>query len=134
VHVDPDVSFPFDEDRSSLDGFVPYYLDAAEAALAKEEQGMTDCSICERCERPWLFVVEHETLYSFDENGGSGVFPLCEACCSELDSPEARLPYYRLMYEGWCQELRECPTGDLAYLQMLATCWPLIEQAVLAGG
>jgi hypothetical protein len=37
------------------------------------------------------------------------------------------------MYESWCEEVREYPTDDLIFLKRLATCWPLLEEAVLAG-
>ena len=56
---------------------------------------------CFRCRRPWstrLFGVEyHETMYASDR----GCFPLCQGCWEELGSAEARLPYYRLLWELW---------------------------------
>ncbi|MGV9002026.1 MAG: hypothetical protein ACOH18_03695 [Candidatus Saccharimonadaceae bacterium] len=69
---------------------------------------------CLRCRGRWN-VVEHHVTY---ENDGHGCFPLCETCWTELETPEARLPFYEmLVFERWSEAER----------------WPTIQAAVLAG-
>ncbi len=90
---------------------------------------------CLRCGRTWrcLGIKGHTTPFCLVDAGGictaplheeglrfhAGCFPLCEDCWSEL-TPEARLPYYRLLSEfnGRGDEIEE----------------KAIEFAVLAGG
>lgn len=72
-------------------------------------------SWCHRCRTPWKFVEAHVTDYL----KGRGCFPLCEKCWAELETPDARLPYYRELWMEW--EFR----GGL---------WDNIEKAVREGG
>lgn len=52
---------------------------------------------CGRCGTPWPVANYHNT--KFCEHGGC--FPLCEDCWQELETPEARLPYYRELMKWW---------------------------------
>lgn len=52
---------------------------------------------CHHCNKTWRRVEGHVTLYT----EGSGCFPLCVGCWAKLGSPEARLPYYRELWEEW---------------------------------
>jgi hypothetical protein len=70
-------------------------------------------SSCGRCGITWNFVKHHSTMY----NRGSGMFPLCEYCWSQL-TPEERLPFYRDLYYKWHDERIN---------------WNDIEKAVLSG-
>ncbi len=74
---------------------------------------------CERCLIPWPLTQEHATPFRSYEQGGRGMFALCQACWREL-TPAERLPFYRLIYERW-----------LNYGTDVA--WREIESAVLAG-
>lgn len=94
---------------------------------------------CERCGKPWPTYAplnEHTTWFEGATNGfqivtgtnqvqllGSrGCFPLCETCWLELQTPAARLPYYRHLIELW---ERDAP-GEI-------TNWPAVKAAVEAG-
>jgi hypothetical protein len=71
-------------------------------------------SHCGRCLMPWKFADGHDTPYS----PTAGCFPLCEDCWEDLETPEARMPYYRrLILEVW-----EEPE-----------LWPAVEESVRAG-
>ncbi len=50
-----------------------------------------DYSSCGCCGGHWNVVQEHTTRCSDYE----GCFPLCEHCWQKLETPEARLPYYK---------------------------------------
>src|SRR5690348_6173590 len=78
---------------------------------------------CYRCNRPWICpaqqyvgnrtwrqlphdryrgligVKPHITNYTL----GSGCFPLCEPCWTALETPEARLPYYKQLWDSWVE-------------------------------
>lgn len=54
-------------------------------------------SACGRCELPWAVCDSHITDY--DER--HGCFPLCEDCWQELETPDARLPFYMAMCDWW---------------------------------
>jgi len=69
-------------------------------------------SWCGRCKFPWKFVKSHRTDYS----PSRGVFPLCEKCWEELATPEARLPYYKELYDSWEKD---------------PNCWDEIKNAVM---
>lgn len=73
---------------------------------------------CYRCKKTWDVVEGHGTLYDV----GQGCFPLCEKCWSELKTPQARLPYYRQMFNEWNKS-----AGHSEHE------WQLIEKAVMAG-
>lgn len=51
-------------------------------------------------------------------------FPLCETCWTGLGTPEARLPYYRVLWNEWIGDGSEPDPAD----------WDAIEAAVRAGG
>jgi hypothetical protein len=53
---------------------------------------------CLRCGGFWNVVPKHTTSYGMN---GSGCFPLCETCWTELGSPEARMPYYDRLVSMW---------------------------------
>lgn len=52
---------------------------------------------CDRCQWPWAIVRGHCTWHQ----PHSGVFCLCHDCWEELQVPELRLPYYRMLWERW---------------------------------
>lgn len=84
---------------------------------------------CYCCERPWNRVKYHITDYT----PSSGCFPLCEGCWEALGTPEARMPYYRKLYEKWLAGAGDVsPPKREEYLRDLMEKWPLIEAAVLA--
>jgi hypothetical protein len=94
---------------------------------------------CSRCDTPWNFVHEHSTDYDH----GRGCFPLCEECWEDLATPEARLPFYRVLWEQWWADavLHPCdeyPHAQYAsredHLNQLQETWRLIEAAVLDEG
>lgn len=76
---------------------------------------------CGRCHTNWQFCEGHSTQYS----EGSGCFPLCEQCWSEL-KPTDRIPYYRSLWESWNKA-----EGEISDYK--APEWLAIERAVLAG-
>lgn len=45
-----------------------------------------------RIETPWSIVEGHSTMYKT----GTGCFPLCKKCWSEL-TPDERMPFYNLL-------------------------------------
>lgn len=69
---------------------------------------------------PWHIAPGHTTWDS--ERNGS--FPLCEGCWIELGTPEARLPYYRALFDAWGADGRPDDGGAR---------WDDIQVAVLAG-
>lgn len=74
---------------------------------------------CENCKRSWKWVQHHATMYT----ASSGTFPLCERCWRELATPEARLPYYKALFDQ-----------NMTYkIPDYETKWPLIEAAVREG-
>lgn len=79
---------------------------------------------CLRCGWPWNLVENHGTEYM----EGSGCFPLCEDCWTELGDPDARLPYYRELWELWKAESPEDDNG-----QPWEETWTLMETAVREG-
>ena len=74
---------------------------------------------CYRCERPWPICKHHDTQYT----EGSGCFPLCEDCWSEL-TPQERLPYYYQLWRSWV---------SLSDKKEDIVDWQLIKTAILAG-
>jgi hypothetical protein len=79
-----------------------------------------DYSWCHRCGTTWYFVRWHCTTYE----PGRGCFPLCEKCWRGLKTPEARVPYYRQLWDEWAAT----GTGKAP------ETWGEIERAVLNGG
>ena len=80
---------------------------------------------CGKCETTWAFVEGHSTIYL----NGSGCFPLCELCWSEL-LIEDRLPFYRSLVEHWIS------SGEVGWYQNdvhFFDIWKAIEAAVLRG-
>lgn len=78
-----------------------------------------DWGRCYKCKGSWEHLDEHRTMYG----NGSGCFPLCEQCWKKLGTPEARLPYYRMMWDSWVADGAEMPISK----------WDQIEAAVLRG-
>lgn len=58
-------------------------------------------SYCFKCGRPWGApgVKGHETQYSQT----SACFPLCEECWFNLEVPEARIEYYKMLIDNWAE-------------------------------
>lgn len=73
---------------------------------------------CGACGGFWNVVEGHHTFYT----SGRGCFPLCEQCWTDLATPAARLPYYRDLFDHWCESSPHP-----------ASQWEAIEHAVLAG-
>lgn len=61
-------------------------------------------SYCGRCGMPWARADEHVTEYSVH----NGCFPLCEECWQILGHPEARIPYYKALIDGWDENRQGC--------------------------
>lgn len=74
---------------------------------------------CLRCRTAWKFVEDHSTYFQ----AGSGCFPLCQLCWSEL-TPTARLPFYYVLWRQW--EWDADREGRDLFEQ-----WDQIERAVL---
>lgn len=72
-------------------------------------------SSCGHCHTNWHFVEGHST---YIPSTGSGMFPLCEQCWSDL-TPQRRLPYYRAVYDRWSEH---------------SFTWQQLEAAVLSEG
>lgn len=90
---------------------------ASRKALSRAaQQAAPVYGTCLRCQMPWNAVEGHIiSITPLD-----GMFPLCEECWSDLETPAARLPYYRQLWEEWCAE----GYGD---------AWEPIETAVKEG-
>lgn len=67
---------------------------------------------CGRCGTPWACTEGHSTPYEWSGyrwqprgaiecRVSSSMFPLCELCWQELETPEARLPYYEALVLEW---------------------------------
>jgi hypothetical protein len=80
-------------------------------------------SACGRCGRPWNVCKGHSTYYK----SGSGCYPLCEECWSEL-TPDERLPYYRALWVDWQSYGYDTKNG-IPWDEL----WNMIEGAVLNG-
>ena len=63
---------------------------------------------CGRCRRSWATAQDHTTMY----NSVAGWFPLCESCWRELRTPEARMPFYRKLYDEWAHDGRYLPSWE----------------------
>lgn len=88
---------------------------------------------CGRCRTTWNFVRHHTTFYT----AADGCFPLCEKCWQDLESPEARLPFYRALWSEWLEEAwrrQGAELRDPGDIRELLARWPQIEAAVRAGG
>jgi hypothetical protein len=78
-------------------------------------------SFCGRCGRPWTVCEGHSTPYT----KGSGCFPLCKECWSEL-KPGQRIPYYRSLWREW----NKSPS---ALSEQMDITWMRISKAVMEG-
>lgn len=78
-------------------------------------------STCYCCHGSWDHLQGHTTNYS--DTGGC--FPLCEGCWMMLGTPEARLPYYKMLWDEWERQL----PGHNPISK-----WDQIESAVQHGG
>lgn len=76
-------------------------------------------STCGKCKRPWKYIQSHCTNYTKSR----GMFPLCENCWTELETPLRRMPYYRKLWLSWHQ-----------WGHKVEAKWENIETAVLKGG
>ena len=56
---------------------------------------------CPRCGKTGAFPIHITEFKTDDPWGQSGCFVLCEQCWQELATPEARMPYYRGLYDYW---------------------------------
>lgn len=74
---------------------------------------------CYRCMRTWNHIEGHVTNYESHEldsaameqalgegkiymaSSRRGCFPLCEDCWSALETPDARMPFYRMLWQEW---------------------------------
>lgn len=61
---------------------------------------------------------QHEVVVT----NGEGCFPLCKQCWKDLQTPEARLPYYRMLIDEWKREDTNAEAK-----------WPKLKAAVMAG-
>jgi len=52
---------------------------------------------CNRCGNMWHFITPHVTPYTHS----TGCYCLCESCWTELGTPDARLPFYRMLWNDW---------------------------------
>lgn len=64
---------------------------------------------CYKCDLPWPMVQSHDTKYTET----FWMFPLCEKCWRELNTPENRMPYYRKLYNDWGGESPEHKWEDI---------------------
>jgi len=76
---------------------------------------------CGRCQLPWAIVKPHTTMIS----PASGMFPLCEDCWRELQSPEHRLPYYREIFSGRRYGNVEANEADWRIIETAVMCEPI---------
>lgn len=53
-------------------------------------------AVCGRCKMPLSNITSHTTRLQ-----SSGILPLCISCWEELETPEARLPYYKQLWLLW---------------------------------
>ena len=81
---------------------------------------------CYRCRVTWKWVDGHNTNYS----NGSGCFPLCEECWSEL-TPKDRLPFYDALVNEWIRQ--DLQYGHKVGREKYEQDRKLIHAAVLAG-
>ncbi len=66
---------------------------------------------CNRCDRPWNHVERHTThilgVSTLEYRGTElvqvfiSIASICETCWLELETVEARLPFYRMTFDGW---------------------------------
>jgi len=57
---------------------------------------------CGKCGRTWDIVERHVTWFRLTASGrGMGCFALCQECWCCLQTPEARMPYYRELWKQW---------------------------------
>lgn len=84
---------------------------------------------CLKCEKTWDVVVAHKTF----DTEASGCFPLCETCWKELETPDARLPYYWTLVNQWVQwsedHKKEYPKETARAIHR----WETISKAVMEG-
>lgn len=84
-------------------------------------------SHCGKCETPWKFVRRHTT----EIDNSRGCFPLCERCWQELETPEARLPFYAELWRSWVTQPMSL-RSPVDEADEMAADWPRIKAAVLA--
>lgn len=101
---------------------------------------------CERCYRTWDIVTIHSTWYDLNDvmqkvkiEGinyaiitpieRKGCFPLCQDCWQDLETPEARLPFYRRLMDQWERIDRDMDRHLGREME-----WEGMKAAVLAGG
>lgn len=113
---------------------VIFYAEAP-GLLTRRAQGLLERvqypgkSHCGRCWRPWGAVEGHSTVYLDEQDYAWGMFPLCEQCWTELETPHERLPYYMDLLASWERD------GDSTYHgQTWTALRALVETAVLRGG
>lgn len=82
------ISGPHDEVESGL-------LYRRSQMVSELRRTFRDWGHCERCGWPWSVVRGHTTWHEPHR----AVFCLCHDCWEELQVPEYRLPYYRMLWE-----------------------------------
>lgn len=91
---------------------------------------------CFCCKRQWDIVEGHRT---YDPEGTSGCFPLCEECWADM-TPEERVPYYDRLFADWEADWKKrndkspTPDDDYSDLKQWRKHLNRMRQAVLAGG
>lgn len=101
---------------------------------------------CYKCHTSWDHVESHRTPWwwvSNDRNEqgpvplneswtySSGCFPLCKECWRELETPQARMVYYRMLWSSWLDEAHQ-NNRPIAEIVALVNKWPAIEAGVNA--
>lgn len=129
-------------ERLSLENRYPFTAsrwvgDEYVKALESESLPMPALKGCRRCGRLHTEVPSHCT----DFHDYRGMCPMCETCWWELETPEARMPWYRGLWLLWEMEAlyEGCPVGS--HIDGLPPFerghdrepWEIIEAAVLAG-
>ncbi len=71
---------------------------------------------CYRCGDRWNWKRSHSTPY----NERDSCFPLCAECWTKLETPAARLPFYRKMWIHWLELLAEELEKGIGSKQALA--------------
>ena len=82
----------------------------------------------------WNDVPSHDTSFT----ATTSCFPLCAACWTRLETPAARLPYYRALWQQWVEAeeaYRLAHPGRPAAIngQPYEALWEQIQAAVGGG-
>ncbi len=103
-------------------GFLAAIVAAVCPPLAPSWKRSLGYGWCGKCGRTWDKVEHHVTWFRFNASRepAEGCFALCQECWCCLETPEARMPYYRELWAQW---------GSRPDVK-----WEEFESAVLAEG